>query len=486
METLVNTGEPWPDPYEAEPRVRRMQAKLHHWAADDPGRRFDDLFNLVYHPDFLTVGWERVRSNKGGRTPGVDRVIPAFISDDADVVAFLSDAREQLKSRTFTPLPVRERMIPKPGKRGQFRRLGIPSAMDRLVQASLVLVLEPIFEADFKPVSYGFRPKRRAQDAIAEVHYFGSKGYTWVFEADITACFDEMSHSAILDRVRRRVGDKRVLALIKAFLKAGIMSSGGQVRDSITGTPQGGIASPLLANIALSALDEHFCAKWDAHGDSSARYRHRKRGGATHRIIRYADDFVIMVHGSQADADALWDEAADVLAPLGLRLSAAKSRVCHLDEGLDFLGFHIQRRRKRGTAKRYVYTYPSKKALLSITAKVRALTNRSRFTTLTDLLRQLNWTLRGWCTYFRHGVSARTFRYLDLVAWRRVTRWLRQRHKGINWKALYRRFLTARPGNRPVEGNVVLFLCQKVEVTRYRWRANNIPSPWPSVEAATA
>jgi RNA-directed DNA polymerase len=193
-----------------------------------------------------------------------------------------------------------------------------------------------------------------------------------------------------------------------------------------------------------------------------------------------------MVHGSNADAEALWDEVAGVLAPLGLRLSEAKSRVCHLDEGLDFLGFHIQRRRKRGTAKRYVYTYPSKKALLSIMAKVRALTNRSRFTTLTDLLRQLNWTLRGWCNYFRHGVSARTFRYLDLFAWRRVTRWLRKRHKGINWKTLYRRFLTGRPGNRPAEGNVVLFLCQKVEVTRYRWRANNIPAPWPSIDTVTA
>ncbi|CNG86981.1 Retron-type reverse transcriptase [Mycobacterium tuberculosis] len=482
----MNTGEPWPGPYEAGRRVRRMQTKLHHWAAADPGRRFDDLFNLIYHPDFLTVAWERVRSNKGGRTPGVDRVVPAFISDDADVVAFLSDTREQLKSRTFAPLPVRERMIPKPGKRGQFRRLGIPAAMDRLVQASLVLVLEPIFEADFKPVSYGFRPKRRVQDAIAEVHYFGSRGYTWVFEADIKACFDELSHSAILDRVRRRIGDKRVLALVKAFLKAGIMASDGHLQDTTTGTPQGGIASPLLANIALSALDEHFCAKWDALGDSSARYRHRRRGGATHRIVRFADDFVIMVHGSKAQADALWDEVTEVLTPLGLRPSESKSRVCHLDEGFDFLGFRIQRRRKRGTTKKYVYTYPSKKALASITGKVRALTNRSRFTTLADLLRQLNWTLRGWCQFFRHGVSARTFRYLDQFAWRRVTRWLRKRHQGINWKSLYRRFLTARPGHRPVEGKVMLFLCQQVEVTRYRWRADNIPSPWPNVTAATA
>jgi RNA-directed DNA polymerase len=307
-----------------------------------------------------------------------------------------------------------------------------------------------------------------------------------VFEADITACFDELSHCAILDRVRRRVGDKRVLALIKAFLKAGIMTQDGHLTDSITGTPQGGIASPLLANIALGVLDEHFCAKWDAHRDSSARARHRKRGGATYRIVRYADDFVVMVHGSKAHADALWAEVAGVLAPLGLRLSAAKSRVCHLDEGFDFLGFRIQRRRKKGTSKQHVYTYPSKKALRSIMAKVRVLTSRSRHKTLTDLLRQLNWTLRGWCNYFRHGVSARTFRYLDLFAWRRVTRWLRKRHVGINWKTLYRRWLTGKPGHRPAEGKVVLFQCQKVTVTRYRWRATNIPTPWASVQAATA
>lgn len=150
----MNTGEPWPDADMAWSRVRRMQTKLHQWAADDPGRRFDDLFNLICHPDFLAVAWGRVAGNKGARTPGVDRVIPAFISDQADVTAFLSDTREQLKARTFTPLPARERMIPKAGQPGKFRRLGIPSARDRLVQAALVLVLEPIFEVDFKPVSY--------------------------------------------------------------------------------------------------------------------------------------------------------------------------------------------------------------------------------------------------------------------------------------------------------------------------------------------
>ncbi|MGW1681867.1 group II intron reverse transcriptase/maturase [Saccharopolyspora sp. NPDC002376] len=462
-----------------------MQTKLHQWAAEDPGRRFDDLFNLVCHPDFLAVAWERVVGNKGARTPGVDRVIPAFISGPADAAAFLSETREQLRSRSFTPLPARERLIPKPGQPGKLRRLGIPSARDRLAQAALVLVLEPIFEADFKPVSYGFRPKRRAQDAIAEIHALGTRNYHWVFEADIAACFDELSHSAIMARVRRRIGDKRVLALVKSFLKAGILSEAGQLQGTASGTPQGGIASPLLANIALSALDEHFCAK-DNHGTRWRREAHRKNGGAFYRIVRYADDFVIMVCGSREHADALWDEVRHVLTPLGLRLSESKSRVCHLDEGFDFLGFHIQRRRKKGTNSWAIYTYPSKEALLSVMGKVRALTRRTRHRTLEALLRQLNPVLRGWCQYFRHGVSKATFGYLDAFTWRRVATWLRKRHERINWKDLYRRFLTGRPGNRPAENGIVMFDTTTVEVTRYRWRANNIPTPWTSAAATPA
>jgi RNA-directed DNA polymerase len=481
----VNTGESWPDADMAWLRVRRMQTKLHQWAADDPGRRFDDLFNLVCHPDFLAVAWDRVVGNKGARTPGVDRVIPAFISEPAEAAAFLSETREHLRSRSLIPLPARERLIPKPGQPGKLRRLGIPSARDRLVQAALVLVLEPIFEADFKPVSYGFRPKRRAQDAIAEIHALGTRNYHWVFEADIAACFDELSHSAIMARLRRRIGDKRVLALVKSFLKAGILSEAGQLRGTASGTPQGGIASPLLANIALSALDEHFCAK-DDHGTRWRREAHRKHGGAFYRIVRYADDFVIMVCGSREHADALWDEVRQVLTPLGLRLSESKSRVCHLDEGFDFLGFRIQRRRRKGTNTWAVYTYPSKKALLSVMGKVRALTRRTRHRTLEALLRQLNPVLRGWCQYFRHGVSKATFGCLDAFTWRRVATWLRKRHKRINWKDLYRRFLTGRPGNRPAENGVVMFDTTTVEVTRYRWRANNIPTPWTSTAATPA
>ena len=191
----MNTGASWPSLTEAEPRVLAMQTKLHRWAAGDHGRRFDDLYNLVYDPAFLVVAWSRVRGNKGAHTAGVDRVAPSAICPAAGVM--LSELRAELKARRYTPSLVREKRIPKAG--GKLRRLGIPTARDRVVQAALQLVLEPIFEADFEPCSYGFRPKRRAQDAIAEIHHLASppRDYEWVFEADITACFDEIDPTAL-------------------------------------------------------------------------------------------------------------------------------------------------------------------------------------------------------------------------------------------------------------------------------------------------
>ncbi|MFD5922923.1 reverse transcriptase domain-containing protein [Kitasatospora sp. NPDC058201] len=314
-----------------------MQRKLHHWSVDDPGRQFDDLFNLVHDPNFLTVAWERVRTNRGARSAGSDWAVPRSLGPD-EACRMLTGLREQVKERRFRPELVREVMIPKVN--GKLRRLGIATTADRVVQASLKLVLGPIFEAEFLPCSYGFRPRRRAQDAIAEIHYLasGSRAYHWVFEGDITACFDEIDHTALMDRVRRRVSDKRVLALVKAFLKAGILSEDRAYRDNLTGTPQGGILSPLLSNIALSVLDEHFHDKWQALGSVGQRSKHRKAGGAVMRIVCFSDDFVVLVHGSHADAEALWGEVAAVLSPMGLRLSAEKSRVCHVDEGFDFLG----------------------------------------------------------------------------------------------------------------------------------------------------
>jgi RNA-directed DNA polymerase len=471
----VNTGASWPDLAEAESRVHRMQTKLHQWATADPGRRFDDLANLVSDPAFLVVAWSRVRRNRGARTAGVDGVRPRAIGPR--VGRWLQGLREDLKARQFRPAPLREAMIPK--AHGKVRRLGIPTAADRVVQAALKLVLEPIFEADFQPCSYGFRPKRRAQDAIAEIHYLGSptRNYLWVFEADIAACFDEIDHTALMGRVRERIGDKRVLALVKAFLRAGILSEEAVRRDTTTGTPQGGILSPLLATIALSTLDEHFARKWAALGPEWQRRKQRRAGVPAMRLVRYADDFVVMVAGTREDAEALWGEVSDVLAPMGLRLAAEKTRVCHLDEGFDFLGFRIQRRPQPGTNQRYVYTYPSKKALAAIKDAVRVLTRRRAHRTLGALLERLNPLLRGWCTYFRHGVSKRTFQYVDHVAFWRAVGWLRKRHLGLNWGTLRRRFF---PAWEISDGATALVRPRAVAVTRYRYRGTRIPTPWAS------
>ena len=238
-----------------------------------------------------------------------------------------------------------------------------------MVQAALKLVLEPIFEADFQPCSYGFRPNRRAHDAIAEIHYLASRprNYEWVLEADIRACFDEIGHVPLMDRLRARIKDKRVLALVKAFLKAGIMTADGDREETYTGTPAGGILSPLLASIALSALDDHFTRQWQTQmGTTWQRAKRRQQGLGTWRLVRFADDFVIMVNGTRAHAGALREEAAAVLAPTGLRLAEEKTRVVHIDEGFDFLSFTIRRMRKRGTSKQYVYTFPSRKAIQAI------------------------------------------------------------------------------------------------------------------------
>ena len=469
----MNTGGPEPQAELAEDRVLRIQTKLHQWATDDPGRRFDDLWNLVCDPAVLVVAWRRVRGNRGKRSAGVDGIRPDAI--EAPEAGFITELRDDLKARRFTPMPVRERMIPKPGTTKR-RRLGIPTARDRTVQAALKLVLEPILEADFLPCSYGFRPKRRAHDAIAEIHQFTSRSYEWVFEADIEACFDQISHPALMDRLRQRIGDKRVLTLVKAFLRAGILTEDGQAQATIAGTPQGGILSPLLANVALSVLDQYFAEHWQTNsGTDYQRTKRRRAGLPNYRMVRYADDFVVLVSGSQTHAQGLREQVAGILAPMGLRLSEAKTKVCHIDEGFVFLGFRIQRRRKRGTAKRAVYTYPSKKALASIVGRVRALTNRTSHPSLAVLLRQLNPVLQGWCTYFRYGVSKATFGYLDQYAWHRVVRWLRKRHPRTKMAVLMRRYL---PGWRPTADGVTMFDPQKVTVSRYRYRANNIPTPW--------
>jgi RNA-directed DNA polymerase len=458
-----------------------MQVKLHRWAAADLGRVFDDLFNLVHDPATLLVAWNRVAANRGAKTAGSDGQTVARIEAEVGVTAFLDDLRSLLKSGEFRPQPVRERKIPKPGGSGKVRRLGIPTVADRVVQAALKLVLEPIFEADFEPVSYGFRPQRRAHDAIAEIHLFGTKGYRWVLDADIEACFDRIDHTALMDRVRTRVKDKRVLLLVKAFLKAGILTELGEVEDTHTGTPQGGILSPLLANIALSVLDEHLHAPWKPAGAMSTGMRRRRRRWKdlpNWRLVRYADDFVVLTDGTEDHLHALRETIAEVLQPMGLRLSPAKTQIVHMSEGFDFLGFRIQWRHKRGTDKWYVYTFIGDRPFRSVKAKIRALTPRTSQQDLRDVLIRINQITRGWANYFKHAIAKRTFDHLRQFTWWRIVRMMRTRHRW-KWNDV-RRWLTDHTGRWcPITADgTVLFNPAAIPIVRYRYRGNSIPNPW--------
>jgi RNA-directed DNA polymerase len=475
----VNTVAPWPTFREAEARVLHVQTKLHQWATTDPNKQFPDLFNLVADLGTLRVAWLRVRTNRGARSAGVDGVTCSHVERQVGEEPFLRLLRDRLKDGTYRPEPVRERAIPKKG--GKVRRLGIATVADRVVQMAVKLVLEPIFEPDQYRSSYAYRPGRRAQDAVAEIVHYINNGYTWAVEGDIEGCFDNIRHSAVVERIRRRVTDRKVINLCKAFLKAGVLTELGRLERRISGTPQGGIISPLFANLALTALDEPFLAAWAA----TSKYRNqrtylRSKGIATYRLIRYSDDFVIMVHGTQAQAETLKADTATLLASQGLRLSEAKTHITHVDDGFDFLGFRIQRRQREGETP-CAYTFMSPANFEAVKRKVKAWTRRNRLNlTLLDILEAINPILRGVANYFRHAAVKRTLHYLTWYTWWRVMRWIRAKHPKANWTWLRKRYFGK---DRISQAGVTLFRPDSVPVIRYRYRGSKIPTPW---DAATA
>ena len=277
-----------------------------------------------------------------------------------------------------------------------------------------------------------------------------------MLDADIEAAFDNVSHSHVMERVRSRVKDKRVLALVKAFLKAGVLTELGEHRDTLTGTPQGGILSPLIFNLALTALDEHVMGAWKAGGamaTDSKRTARRRRGLPNWRLVRYADDFAVLVNGSVQDAQALHEDIAQVLATMGLRFSEAKTRVVHMSEGFSFLGFRIQWRRKRGTDKWHVCTFIDDRPVQSVKAKIRALTRRTSQLDLGYVLTRLNQVMHGWANYFRHAVAKNVFTTL-------TGRWLPITADGIELRRI-----------------------AAIPVTRYRYRGTKIPGPWAAEPA---
>ena len=458
----------------AEERVLGWQTKLHRWAVQDERKRFGDLFNLVCDPATLLVAWERVKRNRGSRTAGVDGQTRKQV-EQMGVDGVLAKLREELKAGTYRPLPARERLIPK--RSGKLRSLGISSLRDRIVQTAAKLVLEPIFEADFCPTSYGFRPGRRAQDAIGEVRFFinDPRSYEWVIEGDVEDCFGQIHQGLLMDQVRRRVTDKRVLALIRKFLAAGVMRELDTVTATPSGTPQGSSLSPLLSNIALSVLDRRFEAAW-ASRTQTQRWRDRAKGHPSYRMIRFADDFVVLVRGTEAQAHQIKEQTAEFMREqMRLTLSPEKTHVTHVDDGFDLLGFRIVRAPWRAN-KRVAYVFPSKRALREVMHRIKTLTNRSTLNLSLDrLIHALNPILRGWANYHRHNASKRCFAYLSYYLWWRVIRWLRKKYPRLTWKQLRRRcwgrHWTSREGTR-------LAWPAEVPVTRYRYRGHRIPSPW--------
>lgn len=467
----------WPGSHTARHRVLDHQRKLHRWARNDPDRRFDDVFNLIYDRATLLVAWERVSGNKGARTAGVDAVTRYHVEERLGVIPFLEELRSSLKDGTFTALPVKQAVIPK--KNGKVRYLGIPTLRDRVAQMALKLILEPIFEVDFYPSSYGYRPGRRAQDAIAEIHHFTRKPstYDWVIEGDIKACFDNVDHHVLMDLVGERVKDRKVLRLVSRFLRAGVVELHGGLAETLTGTPQGGVASPLLANVYLSVLDRHFARIWNEQMNPPWRRQYRRRTGRpNYRLVRYADDFVVLVHGTRSEAEALKAEIATLIADRPkMTLSVEKTHITHIDDGFVFLGFHIQAK-TRGDGRRVVLTIPSKAALASVMSKIKKLTGSNTTSlSLAQVLRAVNPVLRGWAAYFRYGASKKTFSYLGWYAWWRMLNWIRRKHPKLTWKQLRRRYYGA---DRITEDSYVLYNPAKMKVERYRFRGTQISTPY--------
>jgi RNA-directed DNA polymerase len=476
---LLNNDAPscWPSLFAAERRVLDHQRKLHRWARAEPERRFGDVFNLICDPATLLVAWERVSGNRGARTAGVDAVTRYHVEERLGVIPFLEELRSSLKDGSFTALPVKQAVIPK--KNGKVRYLGIPTLRDRVAQMALKLILEPIFEVDFYPSSYGYRPGRRAQDAIAEIHHFTRKPstYEWVIEGDITACFDNVDHHVLMDLVAERIKDRKVLRLVGAFLQAGVVELHGGFAETLTGTPQGGVASPLLANIYLSVLDRRFAKIWDTEMSPPWRRQYRRRTGRPNfRLVRYADDFVVLVHGTRSEAEAIKAEIGGLLAGrLKMTLSDEKTHITHINDGFVFLGFHIQAK-TRGDGRRVVLTIPAKQALASVVHKIKKLTGRGTTShTLEEVLRTVNPVLRGWAAYFRYGASKKTFSYLGWYAWWRLLLWIRRKRPHLTWKQLRRRYYGA---DRITEGGIVLYNPAKMRVERYRFRGTQISTPY--------
>jgi RNA-directed DNA polymerase len=397
-------------------KIRSLQRKLYCKAKTEPAFRFYVLYDKICREDILHHAYGLARANAGA--PGVDGVSFAKI-EASGLEAWLAGLREELVSKTYRPDPVRRVLIPKPD--GGERPLGIPTIRDRVVQTAAKIVLEPIFEADFEDTAYGYRPRRGAVDAVRQVHRHAVRGYTDVVDADLSKYFDTIPHAELLKSVARRIMDRNVLRLIKMWLKAPVEErdedgirrmSGG--KSNTRGTPQGGVASPLLANIYMN----RFLKYWRHSGCGEAFRAH---------IVSYADDFVILSRGRAAEA-LTWTAA--VMTKLGLSINEAKTSLKDArKERFDFLGYSFGPHRYKKNGKWYLSASPSKKSVQRLKVNVASLLVPANNDPWPDICDQLNSSLRGWSNYFCLGTRRAAFRAVERYTYERVRDFLARRHK---------------------------------------------------------